>query len=202
MKLNKKIILLILTLILFIIIYLLKVDKLNWFDQSIYNFISSFHCNLLTLFFKFITKFGSFTYIFIFIIVILIFIKDKLLSALISINSLIGAFINKVLKSIFVRPRPDVLRLVEQGGYSFPSGHAMASTIFYGMLIYLIYKSDINSKFKHIIISFLIILILLIGISRIYLGVHYASDIIAGYLVSIIYLIIFISFINKVVLKK
>ena len=116
---------------------------------------------------------------------------------MIAINSVNSSIINKILKAIFVRPRPNVLRLIKQGGYSFPSGHAMASMTFYGFLIYLIIKSNINKNIKILLTSLLTILILLIGISRIYLGVHYASDILAGYLVSIIYLILFTSVINK-----
>lgn len=199
MKFNlKKIILSVSIVILAIIIFLLKMDKLEWFDNSIYNLISSFTCEELTSFFKFITNFASFTYITVFILLIFIFIKNKWTGILIMINSINGVIINKILKSIFVRPRPDVLKLIKQGGYSFPSGHAMASMIFYGLLIYLIYKSDINKKLKYISITFLSILIFLIGISRIYLGVHYASDILSGYLVSLIYLILFISLLKRI----
>lgn len=198
----KNVILSILIFILVIMIYLLKMDKLSWLDDTVYNFISLFICEELTNFFKFITNFASFAYITIFIIIIFIFIKDKWVGVLVSVNSVNSAIINKILKSIFVRPRPDVLKLIRQGGYSFPSGHAMASMTFYGLLIYLIYKSNINKKLKYIFITAFSILILLIGISRIYLGVHYASDIITGYIVSLIYLIIFITIFNKIKLRK
>lgn len=198
----KNIILSILIIFVLIMICLLKMDKLSWIDDTIYNFVSLFICTGLTNFFKFITNFASFTYITIFIILIFIFIKDKWIGVLVAINSVNSTIINKILKSIFVRSRPDVLRLIKQGGYSFPSGHAMASMTFYGMLIYLIYKSNINKRLKYAFIIILSILILLIGLSRIYLGVHYASDIITGYMVSLIYLIIFITIVNKIKLKK
>lgn len=198
----KNVIISILTILLLVLIFLLKMDKLSWFDDAIYNFVSLFICEGLTNFFKFITNFASFTYIVIFIILIFIFVKDKWIGILVTINSVNSTIINKVLKSIFVRPRPDVLKLIKQGGYSFPSGHAMASMSFYGMLIYLIYKSNINKRLKYIFIIILSILILLIGLSRIYLGVHYASDIIAGYMVSLIYLILFIGIVNKIKLKR
>lgn len=198
----KNIVLSILVIFLLIVIYLLKTDKMLWFDDSIYNFINQFANEGLTSFFKFITNFASFTYITIFIVIIFIFIKDKWIGILVAVNSVNSAIINKVLKSIFVRPRPDVLRMIKQGGYSFPSGHAMASMTFYGILIYLIYKSNINKRLKYGFIIILSILIFLIGLSRIYLGVHYASDILAGYLVSLIYLIIFITMVNKIKSKK
>lgn len=203
MKLNlKNIVLCVSTILLVVIIFLLKLDKLVWFDEAIYNIISSFICEGLTNFFKFITNFASFPFITIAIIIILILIKDKWVGITIAINSINGVIINKILKAIFVRPRPDVLKLVEQGGYSFPSGHTMAASIFYGILIYLIYKSDFSKKTKNISIIILSILILLIGISRIYLGVHYASDVVSGYLFSLIYLLLFISLVNKLKSKK
>ena len=197
MKNKKNIILSISCFLLILLIVLLKMDKVYNFDNYVYNLISPFICYGLTCFFKFITNFASFSYIIIFIILLFIFIKNKWIGIVIAINSVNSSIINKILKVIFVRPRPNVLRLIKQGGYSFPSGHAMASMTFYGFLIYLIIKSNINKNIKILLISLLTILILLIGISRIYLGVHYASDILAGYLVSIIYLILFTSVINK-----
>ncbi len=197
MKNKKNIILSISCFLLILLIVLLKMDKVYNFDNYVYNLISPFICYGLTCFFKFITNFASFSYIIIFIILLFIFIKNKWIGIMIAINSVNSSIINKILKAIFVRPRPNVLRLIKQGGYSFPSGHAMASMTFYGFLIYLIIKSNINKNIKILLISLLTILILLIGISRIYLGVHYASDILAGYLVSIIYLILFTSVINK-----
>ena len=87
--------------------------------------------------------------------------------------------------------------MVEESSFSFPSGHAMASMAFYGLIIYFIDKNMKNEKLKKIISISLSILIFLIGISRIYLGVHYASDVIAGFAISIVYLILYITYILK-----
>lgn len=83
-------------------------------------------------------------------------------------------------------------------GYSFPSGHSMVSMAFYGFLIYLIYNNIKNKYIKWILICSLSILIILIGISRIYLGVHYTSDVLAGFLLSISYLVIYTRIVKEV----
>ena len=87
--------------------------------------------------------------------------------------------------------------MIKQGGFSFPSGHSMAAFGFYGFFIYLIYKSKLNKKIKIVLIAFLSLLILMIGLSRLYLGVHYATDVIAGFIVSLIFLIIFTNYVKK-----
>lgn len=105
-------------------------------------------------------------------------------------NLLNVTILNNLLKIVIRRDRPVGINLVLENGFSFPSGHAMIGLAFYGLIIYFIYKSKL--KYKNYLIILFSILILLIGISRIYLGVHYASDVIAGYSISIIYLSIFI----------
>ena len=123
--------------------------------------------------------------------------KNKKTSIFVWINLISITILNQVLKFILHRPRPTDFRIIEESGYSFPSGHSMASMAFDGFLIYLIYKKINNKYLKWELICFLSILILFIGISRIYLGVHYTSDVLAGFLISIAYLILFVSIVNK-----
>lgn len=92
-----------------------------------------------------------------------------------------GAALNSLLKHLFVRTRPDLFRVVEATGYSFPSGHAMVSLCFYGMLAFFIVRNIKSLRWRLVIISLAVLLVVAIGISRIYLGVHYPTDVIAGY---------------------
>ena len=150
---------------------------------------------------KFITNFGGAIILIILAPMLFIFIKNKKIGISVILNLVIITVLNQLLKRIVQRPRPTEFRIVEESGYSFPSGHSMVSMAFYGYLIYLIYKYVKNKYLKWISIILLSILICSIGISRIYLGVHYTSDVLAGFMISISYLIIYISAVNKFFIK-
>ena len=151
---------------------------------------------------KFITNFGGAIFLIVLTIVLFIVIKNKKIGASIFSNLVIVTILNQLLKGILQRPRPTEYRIIEETGYSFPSGHSMISMAFYGYLIYLIYKYVKNKYIKWISIVVLSLLICAIGISRIYLGVHYTSDVLGGFLISISYLVIFISAVNKFIIEK
>ena len=156
---------------------------------------------LLTKIFLIITNLGS-PYVLILLTLLSFLLKNKKLSFIITGNLGLITIINQVLKFIVKRPRPSDLFLIVETGYSFPSGHSMVSLSFYGLLIYFIYKYFKNKKLKIFLITFLSLIIILIGISRVYLGVHFVSDVISGFLLSLSYLIIFIKVINKFILKE
>lgn len=151
---------------------------------------------------KIITWFGSATCLIPLTIILFILIKNKKTGWLIGINLIVITILNQMLKFLLQRPRPTDFRIIDESGYSFPSGHSMVSMAFYGFLIYLIYQNVKNKFLKIFLISILSLLIIMIGISRIYLGVHYTSDVCAGFLVSISYLILYIHFTNKFVFVK
>lgn len=151
---------------------------------------------------KFITNFGGAIILIVLALMLFIFIKNKKIGVSIISNLAIITLLNQLLKRIVQRPRPTEFRIVEESGYSFPSGHSMVSMAFYGYLIYLIYKYVKNKYLKWISIILLSILICSIGISRIYLGVHYTSDVLGGFFISISYLIIYISAVNKFFIER
>ena len=151
---------------------------------------------------KFITNFGGAIILIVLALMLFIYIKNKKIGVSIISNLAIITLLNQLLKRIVQRPRPTEFRIVEESGYSFPSGHSMVSMAFYGYLIYLIYKYVKNKYIKWISIILLSILICSIGISRIYLGVHYTSDVLGGFFISISYLIIYISAVNKFFIER
>lgn len=160
------------------------------FDSVVYNFLVNNRNEALNNFFKIITQFGSALFLIIITILCIIFIRDKKYKILVPANLVTIAIINIVLKNFFLRPRPNEFRLIEETGYSFPSGHAMASTAFYGLIIYIVHEKVENKILRNTICIMLGLLILLISVSRIYVGVHYTSDVIAGTCFSIAYLIL------------
>ena len=169
-------------------------NKTLGFDSFIYNLVY-FKNDFLTVFYKFITEFAS---IFIILLISLIFLFVlKKYGVFLIINAFNILILNTVLKLIFMRDRPFDLMIISEDGYSFPSGHAMAALGFYGFIIYIIYHLNLSKRIKYLFIILLGILIFLIGLSRIYLGVHYASDVIAGYMASLSYLIIYITIVKK-----
>lgn len=187
--------------IVLFIIFLLGVyfnEYLIWIDDFSYSIVSLFISDTMTTIMKFITFFADPIWCILFSVLVIIFWK-KIRKAFL-INLILVFMLNYILKLIFSRARPIDINIITETGYSFPSGHAMISLAIYGFLAYLLWESDY--KYKKIGVSLLVLLIVLIGISRIYLGVHYTSDVIAGFIVSLGYLLLFIDFIYPKIKDK
>lgn len=194
---NKKNTILIISSVLFIFItYAIFSDKINYLDSLVHSYILGIRNDNLTNILLTITNISSAYALIVLSIILLIIIKEKKIPLLISLNLICSYSLNAIAKLIFTRPRPIGINLIEEAGFSYPSGHSMVSMAYFGFIAYLIYKKQTSKLIKTILIVSLIITILLIGFSRIYLGVHYLSDVIGGFLLSIIYLMIYIKNIN------
>ena len=119
-----------------------------------------------------------------------------------AVNLLLAWLLNERLKAIFHRPRPADPWLVQETGLSFPSGHSMVSMAFYGFLIYLVWRCVRNKKTRNILTAVLGALILLIGLSRIYLGVHYVTDVLGGFLIGLCYLTVYTAAADRALFRQ
>ena len=180
-----------------------KNGKILELDLNIYKFFSENIINdKLTPIVKVITHIGGAKIVFVLTVLAIILIKG-LKNKLFLLTGIVGtAGLNVLLKHIVQRERPNINRLIPEKGYSFPSGHSMMSMAFYGMLIFLIFKYVKNTALKWTLIVILTILLSTIGITRIYLGVHYPSDVIGGFVVSLTYLFILTEIYNKVKIEE
>ncbi len=194
-------------LICFIIIaFFMVTGKIHGFDRYIYNIISKFINPITTNIVKIITNLASPIVIVIITLIVSYILgirkKDKKTAIMFCLNPCIITLLNFGIKNIFERTRPELISIIAESGYSFPSGHTSLSMAFYGYIIYLINKKCSNKKVKITGTIIFSILIFLIGLSRVYLGVHYASDVIAAFVLSLSYLIIYTHIVHNVASKK
>ena len=179
--------------ILFLIwsVLMLK-GKLNELDDNFYSKIKI--TDVKTKLWRIITCLASGKFVALLCILFLLFMENKKVDIVIIINMLIMWVLIGTLKRIFKRNRPNINPLVEEEGYSYPSGHTMTATIFYGFLIFLIIISNITIPLKIILTSLFVLLVLLMGYTRVYLGVHFLSDVIGAILFGSSYLLLYIFF--------
>lgn len=108
-----------------------------------------------------------------------------------ALNLVSVVLINQVLKYIVQRPRPDGFRLISEVGYSFPSGHSMVSMAFYGLCAWMVWTYERDRLLRWVCCLSFALIVVVVGMSRVYLGVHYASDVIAGFCVSLAWLAVY-----------
>lgn len=169
---------------LFLILSILVITKTTQgFNQGIISIITSWRNPILNKIMIFITYIGEWFVYLPIIFVLIIVPKYRIKYGIpLFIALFLSAGFNIVFKHIFSVPRPDALtHLVEESGFGFPSGHATNSTAFIGFLAYLLMTYS-KKELKNVICVSAIILILFIGVSRVYLGVHSPTDIIGGVL--------------------
>lgn len=191
MKKNKIYIIISLLIVFMINTILVVCHKYERFDAFIHNSVMKLHSELTTKVMKAFTFCGSTAFIVGLAVglFIIIMIKKRKSVAFSTVGTLIvSTLANNIVKLIIRRPRPVYMTVVENT-FSYPSGHMMASTTLYGFLIYLIIKSNFPKKYKIFYGIVFSILIMCVGISRIYLGAHYFSDIFGGFVLSLSLLI-------------
>lgn len=182
MRQTKKISLLIVFTLIFGVIAIFHESRLGrWIDTEVYEFIYTTESFISTALMLGVTQIGevlSMILLSLLVIAILMLYRLKFHTLFFVIAMALSSILIPVLKNSFDRERPSILRLIEISGFSFPSGHAMGSTIFFGSLMTIFKHTDINHK--ALIMSLCAAFIVLISSSRVYLGVHYPTDVIAG----------------------
>lgn len=172
------------------------------FDFLVFDRVTNLVSSPLTKFMQFITFFGNHKFLIpanLLLIVYFLFIKKhRWYSIKVPVIAIGGVLLMFILKQLFNRARPLVPLLEPVQGLSFPSGHALMSMSFYGLLIVLVWENVSNQVWKWILSILLLTFILLIGFSRIYLRLHYFSDVIAGFAAGIIWLSLSIWMIRRI----
>lgn len=176
----------------------LFLEKMAPLDNAVYTMVARAISPTATTFLSYCTAFAGPIALSLITFALIFTIKRKEYRIPMLLNLIVAILLNLALKSVFTRVRPtDVVALAVETGYSFPSGHTMAATCFYGFLIYLVSTSGLRRPIRYTLIALLSAVIALVGFSRVYLGVHFFSDVLGGLCVSIAYLIIFTSFVGR-----
>lgn len=171
----------------------LKTETLSAIDSTITDYIISYRNPVLTSYFKFVTDVGDFhgylMVLTIFLIISLSVFRRWKYVAQATLVLALATVSNMILKRFIDRARPGIEHMVSVETLSYPSGHAMSAMAFYGFLAFLMYKFKLHNAIKFTLIFLLVFLILSIGISRIYLGVHFPSDIAGGFIAGFIWVV-------------
>jgi membrane-associated phospholipid phosphatase len=198
-KLSGRLLLLLLLFIVSLFVFTYILDEVvregeNNIDFSVFHFLSLHVINpQLTLFMKAVTYCASANFLQIAYAVVIVgylLNKDWKRAGEIGVIGMGGFLINYFMKLTFHRPRPSDPLIKALTNFSFPSGHATSGFIFYGLLSFLVWKTKWPPKLKWTLICLLIFFALLIGFSRIYLRMHYTSDVVAGFAVGTSWLVL------------
>ena len=154
-------------------------------------FVERLRSDALTPFMEAFTSLASVVVLAVLAAVIAALAPGKAPGWCVAVNLVCVVLLNTVLKVIVQRPRPDGFRLISETGYSFPSGHSMVSMAFFGLLIWMVWRYHRKDAMRVVWCVVFGVVIAMVGISRIYLGVHYASDVLAGFCVSLVWLIFY-----------
>jgi undecaprenyl-diphosphatase len=181
-------------------------DKAFELDDEVFSLFKGYVSDTTTSFFNFFTFFGSHNFLvpanLVLMAIAFFVMKNKWFGIKITAVALTSLLMMVTLKNFFNRPRPEIPLLGEVDGLSFPSGHAFMSFAFFGLLIYVIYKQVKNIWLRYIFIFLCLTMIVIIGLSRVYLRVHYTSDVMAGTCIGLMWLVISLSLLNYIEKKR
>ena len=170
-------------------------EKIIAFDYEVIDFMRSISNVYLTFIFNILTNFGDYYIPLLIIVCIFIFIHNKWYFTILSSGYLFAGIITYFTKLLASRPRPLEALITIPKSYSFPSGHTLTSLVFYCLLCYIL-TSKCKKSVKLILFTLTTTLVCLIALSRIYLGVHYFSDVFGGYLIGIPCLMVVINIVE------
>ena len=189
-----------LLLFLMILFYFVK----NSYEVSVLeidNFISNFVQNhfvsdKITSVMKVVTNFGDIIVFGVILLLIFLLFRGKGYFSSMSLNLLCTYLFSVIFKNVFMRERPPFSLIDKPNDYSFPSGHTMCSVAFYGFLIYLISKYVKNKVLKCFLIVLSVLIVIVVAFSRVYLNVHYFSDVIGGFVLGVVCLLMFVNYVK------
>lgn len=181
-------------------------NELGAFDRSVTDFITAFRTPGNTVLFSSITRLGErLAYILISVLLAaVLYWRYRSLSTILQTVAvlILASLSNIALKRFFSRARPDVEHLVSVDSMSYPSGHSMSAMAFYGFLIYICLKLQMPGWVRVMLVVAFVLIIAGVGVSRIYLGVHYPSDVAAGFIGGLIWVSFCIVLFNLVILLR
>lgn len=173
-------------------------DATAFVDAPVYRALSGLYSPFATGFFKACTGLVSPLVLLVIALVVVARIPRRELRVPVLLNLCVAVLLNLGLKHVFSRPRPvDVIHIITETGSSFPSGHTMAAACFYGFLIWIVWDICRSRAVRAALTAFLCALIALVAASRVYLGVHYFTDVLGGLLISAVYLTVFTTMVRR-----
>ena len=192
-------------LFLFVLVFLtneIVLGNHTSFDNSVFRYLDRYRSPGITEVLTFFTFFGSIKFLLpAYVLLSLYYIffkKNSIRSFNIAAIGLSAGILLRLIKSIFQRHRPPNPLIENVSGFSFPSGHSFSSFTFVGVIIYILWESEVSRIVKYLGTAVLFILAAIIAFSRVYLQVHYASDVIAGFCLSFVWLALCIFILERI----
>ena len=201
---NRKVVLFVLAVTLFLaVLQNMLAGKILWLDEYAYRlFVLRMRRPWLTPIMQSISELALPVVLLVMLLAVQAFAPGRRPGMCAAWNLVGVVILNQVLKFIVHRPRPEGFRLIAESGYSFPSGHSMVAMAFYGLLAWMVWTYERDPFVRRTCVTGFALVVVLVGVSRIYLGVHYASDVIAGFCLSLAWLVFYTAVVAPIFLPE